>query len=138
VPDLVFYLHADLAHLIPRVLNARGFDFWESGSDILPSRDRYEAFVEYQTRLLAQFEVMAEEYSFHRIDATKSIREVFQTLKGDMADVLRGLKPIPPERAEADLAQAVAEEKERRKRRKASIDQREPANHGRDRAARAL
>ena len=81
VPDAVFYLHADLPHLIPRVLNARGFDYWESGMDYLSHRDYYDAFVEYQTRLLAQFEAMVEEYDFHRIDATQSIREVFQELK---------------------------------------------------------
>jgi dTMP kinase len=77
VPDAVFYLNADLPHLIPRVLNARGFDYWESGMDFLPHRDYYDAFVEYQTRLLAQFDAMADEYDFQRIDATRSIREVF-------------------------------------------------------------
>ncbi len=93
VPDAVFYLHADLPHLIPRVLNARGFDYWESGMDFLPNRDYYEAFVEYQSRLLAQFEAMAEEYQFQRIDATRSIREVFQQLTTEIEKVLAGMKP---------------------------------------------
>jgi dTMP kinase len=95
VPDAVFYLYADLPHLIPRVLNARGFDYWESGMDFLPHRDYYEAFVEYQSRLLAQFDVMTEQYHFHRIDATRSIREVFQSLTGEIEQVLADLKPMP-------------------------------------------
>jgi dTMP kinase len=111
VPDAVFYLNADLPCLIPRVLNARGFDYWESGMDFLPHRDYYEAFVEYQTRLLAQFEAIAVEYDFHRIDATLSIREVFQLLKAEIEDVLSDMKPISPETAERDLAEVKAEDR---------------------------
>jgi dTMP kinase len=117
VPDVAFYLHADPPHLIPRVLNVRGFDYFESGMDFLPNRDRYEAFVEYQTRLLAQFEAMAKEYDFHRIDATRSIREVYQVLKAEMSQELADMKPIPPHQAEEELAQAVAAEKEKRRKR---------------------
>ena len=120
VPDVVFYLQADLPHLIPRVLNARGFDYWESGMDFFPNRDRYEAFVEYQTRLLAQFEAMADEYDFHRIDATQSIREVYQVLRVEMNQVLADMRPIPPREAEEGLAQALAAEKDRRRKRKQS------------------
>ena len=111
VPDAVFYLHADLPHLIPRVLNARGFDFWESGMDHLSNRDYYEAFVEYQSRLLAQFEALVEEYEFIRIDATQSIREVFQALTTEMEGVLSDMKPISPAQAERDLSEARAESK---------------------------
>lgn len=102
VPDAIYYLHADLPRLIPRVLNARGFDYWESGMDTLPRRDYYEAFVEYQSRLLAQFDAMSEEYCFHRIDATQSIREVFQDLKEAMADLLSDMKPVAPPSPEAE------------------------------------
>jgi dTMP kinase len=109
IPDAVFYLHADLPHLIPRVLNARGFDFWESGMDFLAHRDYYDAFVEYQTRLLAQFDAITEEYNFQHIDATQSIREVFQDLKSEIQKVLADMKPIAPEIAEIELAEARAE-----------------------------
>lgn len=109
VPDAVFYLHADLPRLIPRVLNARGFDYWESGMDFLPNREYYDAFVEYQTRLLAQFEAMIEEYDFRRIDANQSIREVFQELTGEIEKVLARMKPVPPQEAERELAEAKAE-----------------------------
>lgn len=111
VPDAVLYLHADVPHLIPRVLNARGFDYWESGLDFLPNRDRYDAFVEYQSRLLAQFEAMSEEYEFHRIDATQSIREVFQDLTIELEEVLANMKPVPREKAERQLSEAQAESK---------------------------
>ncbi|MFN2290663.1 MAG: dTMP kinase [Anaerolineae bacterium] len=111
VPDAVLYLHADLPHLIPRVLNARGFDYWESGMDFLPHRDYYEAFVEYQSRLLAQFDAMSEAYDFCPIDATRSIREVFQDLKTEIEHTLADMKPVAPAIAEMELAEAKAESK---------------------------
>ncbi|MDD3826740.1 MAG: thymidylate kinase [Anaerolineae bacterium] len=109
VPDAVYYLQADLPHLIPRVLNVRGFNYWESGMDFLPGRDYYDAFVEYQGRLLAQFEVMVDEYDFCRIDATRSIREVFQDLKDSIQELLVDMKPVTVARAERELEAARAE-----------------------------
>ena len=93
VPDAVFYLQADLAHLVPRVLNVRGFDYWESGVDFLAGRDYYDSYVEYQTRLLAQFDAMADEFGFERIDANRSIHEVFKSLQTQIKEVLKGMKP---------------------------------------------
>ncbi|MBN1485477.1 MAG: hypothetical protein JXA37_12220, partial [Chloroflexia bacterium] len=81
------------------------------GMDFLPHRDYYEAFVEYQSRLLAQFEILVEEYEFRRIDATRSIREVFQDLKLEIEEVLAGMKPISPAVAEMELAEVRAEKK---------------------------
>jgi len=93
VPDAVFYMQADLTHLIPRVLNVRGFDYWESGLDFLPGRDFYDSYVEYQTRLLAQFDAIAEEYGFVRIDANLPITEVFRTLRDQVKSLIKGMKP---------------------------------------------
>jgi hypothetical protein len=75
----------------------------------LAHRDYYDAFVEYQSRLLAQFEAIAEEYEFCRIDATRSIREVFQTLKDEISEVIADMVPLPPQAAESKLADAMAE-----------------------------
>lgn len=93
VPDIVFYLQADLNHLVPRVLNARGFSYWESGMDHLKGRDYYDSYIEYQTGLIAQFDAMAEEFGFIRLDANKSILEVFQTLQAEIRQVIKGMKP---------------------------------------------
>ncbi len=93
VPDIVFYLQADVSNLVPRVLNARGFDYWESGLDFLPGRDYYDNFVEYQRRLLAQFDAIADEYGFHRIDANRSMHEVFKDLQRGIQNVIADMKP---------------------------------------------
>jgi dTMP kinase len=96
VPDIVFYLQADVSTIVPRVLNARGFDYWESGMDFLPTRDYYDSFVDYQRRILAQFDAVAGEYSFTRIDANRSMHLVFQDLQREIRKVIAGMKPSRP------------------------------------------
>jgi dTMP kinase len=87
--------------------------------DILANRDYYDAFVEYQSHLLAQFEAMSEEFDFHRIDATQNIREVFQALTVEIDKVLADMKPIPPEKAQRELSVAQAEGRSSGRNRKA-------------------
>jgi dTMP kinase len=93
VPDIVFYLQADIANLIPRVLNTRGFDYWESGMDFMRGRDYYDSYVEYQSRLIAQYDAMADEFNFLRVDANQSIHEVFVTLRGEIKTLIKDMKP---------------------------------------------
>ena len=89
-PDAIFYLRIGVDDLIPRVVFARGFDYWESGMDLHPSEDMYESFRKYQTSLLAQFDVLAEEYGFEVIDASTDTRTVFETLRIGISRVLNG------------------------------------------------
>ncbi len=96
VPDKVFYLRSDLNHLVPRVLNARGFNYWESGMDFLRKRDYYESYVEYQGRLLAQFDAMGSEFDFHLIDARRSVHEVFVELRHNISKLVEGMRPRSP------------------------------------------
>ncbi|MGE5140782.1 MAG: dTMP kinase [Rudaea sp.] len=93
VPDAVFYLEADLQHLIPRVLTEQGgFDFWESGSDFLKGRNVFRNYVRYQTRIRAQFDAIAEEFGFRRIDANRNIREVFSELRREVNAIVTPMK----------------------------------------------
>jgi thymidylate kinase len=48
----------------------------------------YESFVQYQNRIMAQFDQMVEGYGFRVIDASPPIEAVFADLKGQMSDVL--------------------------------------------------
>src|SRR5687767_14087451 len=58
VPDAVFYLRIRSAEeLGSRVLQAgRRFDYWESGMDLHHGEDFYDSFIEYQSRLLREFD----------------------------------------------------------------------------------
>jgi dTMP kinase len=94
-PDAIFYLRVDVDELIPRVVFSRGFDYWESGMDLYPSEDMYEAFRKYQTALLAQFDKLAEEDGFDVIDATPDAHTVFRRLQEGISRVLSGEPPAP-------------------------------------------
>lgn len=97
VPDAALYLQADLSHLIPRVLaDQGGFDYWESGMDFLKGRDLFRNYVRYQTRILAQFDAIAEEFGFRKIDANRSIREVFSELRREVGAVVTPMKRQGP------------------------------------------
>jgi dTMP kinase len=83
VPDVVLYLRATNAEeLVQRVLSSgRKFDYWESGMDIPLGEDFYDSFVEYQTRLLREFDQMSVEYGFRVIDASRSVKRVAAELR---------------------------------------------------------
>jgi len=115
VPDIIFYLQADLTHLVPRVLHARSFDYWESGQDFMRGRDYYDSFVEYQARLLAQFDAIADEFNFVRIDANRSVREVFQSLQAEIEELTKGMKPPKQPKEAKKEAERKPKEKEEKK-----------------------
>lgn len=80
-PDIVLYLRADIPTLVKRLIHGRGFNYWESGMDLHFADDLYDSFCIYQSRLIEQFDHMAEEYGFITIDATHPIPVVFDELK---------------------------------------------------------
>ena len=80
-PDIIFYLKITPKDLIPRVLGAKGFNYWESGMDLKLGDDLYESFVNYQTKLITVLDEMSKEYNFIEIDATKEPQDVFLDIK---------------------------------------------------------
>jgi dTMP kinase len=93
VPDAVFFLRAKVEDLIPRVLGARGFDYWESGMDFLGHGDYHESFIEYQSRMLDAFDRLGKEYHFRDVDASGSIQSVFLQLRDGIQEVVEELRP---------------------------------------------
>jgi len=90
VPDLILYLRVSRAEeLVSRVLTSgRKFDYWESGMDLNLGEDFYDSFVEYQARLLREFDRMAGEYGFRVVDASRPVRRVAADLRRAVARVL--------------------------------------------------
>jgi dTMP kinase len=87
-PDAVFYLKITLEDLIPRVLKRGGFDYWESGMDMRLGADLYESFINYQRRLLAEYEQMIDEYNFQVIDASLPVEQIVEQLKQKIVPLL--------------------------------------------------
>lgn len=89
IPDIVFYLKADVDTLVTRIVHGRGFNFWESGMDISNMDNLYDSFRHYQECMIAQFDQMAEEYDFHVIDANLSTKEVNDNIKACLKPILK-------------------------------------------------
>jgi len=80
-PDAVFYLRLGIEQLVPRVVFARGFDYWESGMDLYPGHDMFDSFCNYQAAMLAEFDRLSEEFKFETVDASADTRTLFSHLK---------------------------------------------------------
>ncbi|MFN0106371.1 MAG: dTMP kinase [Bryobacteraceae bacterium] len=82
VPHAVYYLRADVATLVSRVVMGRGsFDFWESGMDMRFGPDMYESYMRYQARVIRALDRMARKYEFTTIDASKPADMIFRELQ---------------------------------------------------------
>ena len=91
VPDLVIYLDVDLAHLVPRVVVSRGFDYWESGEDFLSVPSLFDNFVEYQTRVLAELRSLAERHEFSILDANRGIPQIFSDILREVQNSIKSM-----------------------------------------------
>lgn len=87
VPDVVFYLRINsVEELVARVLvSGREFDYWESGMDMYLGEDFYDSFIEYQKRMLHEFDRMKGEYGFRVVNASQSVRRVAADLRRAVA-----------------------------------------------------
>ena len=87
-PDLILYLQLSVDDLVPRVLEAGKMNYWESGMDMNYGDDLYDSFIAYQTALIEQFNIMAEEYSFHTLDARQDPQAIQRQLRRSVAKYL--------------------------------------------------
>ncbi len=100
-PDAVFYMKVGIEDLIPRVISSdmlterywedqsgEGMDYWESGMDLKLGEDFYDSFVEYQKKLLSEFDIMQKEFDFKVVDASGNSEEVNRELKKGILAVL--------------------------------------------------
>ena len=88
-PDIIVYLRVHIDELITRVVQGDGFNYWESGMDLHLGEDLYDSFVEYQKRLLREFENMAAQYNFQVIETSPNIEEVFEQIKARLTPLLQ-------------------------------------------------
>jgi len=97
IPDAVFYLQTDVASLVPRVINSKGMDYWESGMDLHLGADLYDNFCAYQQRLLTEYEAMAKEFEFQMIETVgRGIEEIQEDLRHRIEPVVRRPRKIDP------------------------------------------
>ena len=75
-PDIAFYFRAPLDIAMDRILAGRPkLKFYEAGMDLNLSKDIYDSFRIFQSRIVAQYEEMSKREDFCIIDATAQIQE---------------------------------------------------------------
>lgn len=95
VPDLVMYLKIDVKHLVPRVLESKGMDYWESGMHLKLGSDIFDSFRRYQARILREYDRMSEEFGFVTVEAQQPVDGIQQELRATIGRYLAG-EVIPP------------------------------------------
>jgi dTMP kinase len=85
-PDVIVFLEARPEILLHRSISKYGsLDYWESGMDLSLSRDLFESFFLYQERLSKEFDWMADQYRFHRVDANRTPEQVHTDVRSLVA-----------------------------------------------------
>jgi dTMP kinase len=90
-PDGVFYLSVEPQELVQRNLaKSATLDYWESGMDQGLSRDLFDSFVQYQSRMQAVFRQLQKTYGFEIIDANRSAEAVGRELRKKISGLVNG------------------------------------------------
>lgn len=92
IPDLVVYLRIDSENLIPRVIEAGGMNYWESGMDLGLADNIYDSFRKYQNKLIEKYDEIAEQQNFHVVDARQSVEEIHEEIKNKVGTLLQQAK----------------------------------------------
>jgi len=116
VPDLVMYLKIDVKHLIPRVLESKGMDYWESGMHLKLGSDIFDSFRRYQARILREYERMTEEFGFVTVDAQQPVDAIQQELRTTIGRYLAGEVIARPAAATSRRRRAAAPRRAGRRR----------------------
>ncbi len=88
VPDLALYLKVDIETLIPRVIESGGINYWEAGMDLHMGQDLFDSFVNYQSKLIAEYDALAKEFSFEAVDGRKGVDEIQEKIREKVSECL--------------------------------------------------
>jgi dTMP kinase len=108
VPDLVLYLEIDVERLIPRVLEGKGMDYWESGMHLALGDDMFDSFTRYQTELIGEYNRLGRQNRFVNVDARKSVDEIQGELRDHISRYLQKSREAAARRQSAAAPRADA------------------------------
>jgi dTMP kinase len=90
-PDAVFYLNVPPEELVQRSFEKNtALDYWESGMDLGLSRDMFDSFMQYQTKVQAIFRKLQATYGFTIVDGLRSADAINEDLQKKIQAVLAG------------------------------------------------
>jgi len=88
LPDLVLYLEIDVETLVPRVLEGKGMDYWESGMHLALGSDIFDSFQRYQRRLIEEYNALKREFGFVTVDARNPVDDIQARLRAEISRYL--------------------------------------------------
>lgn len=89
VPDKVLYLKVPVENLVVRALKSnQELDYWESGMDMGLTRDWFDCFMAYQTRIRSLFADLSERFGFDVIDADQPQESTQKQIQKRMEQIL--------------------------------------------------
>jgi dTMP kinase len=95
VPDAVFYLNLSPEELVQRnFAKNSALDYWESGMDLGLTRDMFDSFLQYQSRMQETFKQLQTTYKFHIIDGDQSVESIHKNLRTEVEKVLVSDEPV--------------------------------------------
>lgn len=94
-PDMAFYYSVPIEVAISRLLGGtRGqFKYYEAGMDMNLSQDVTESFRIFQSRILAEYDKIVDEFGLLTMDATKDIELQQEEMRKLVEEHLQGYKP---------------------------------------------
>ena len=104
VPDVAFYFRIPPDIAMDRILEGRPkLKYYEAGMDLNLSNDEYESYRIFQSRIVDQYEGMAQKDGFAVIDGTLDIEEQQSRMRKQVG---RLLPPRPPPRVEVGVKES--------------------------------
>jgi dTMP kinase len=91
IPDLVLQLDIDVDTLVPRVIQGKGIDYWESGMHLALGTDIFDSFKHYQARLIEEYHRLAKEFGFVIVDACRPVDAIQAELRRHVLNYLRAV-----------------------------------------------
>jgi dTMP kinase len=94
-PDMAFYFKVPIEVAISRLLGGtRGqFKYYEAGMDMNINPDVTESFRIFQSRILAEYDKIVEEFGLLTMDATKDIETQQEVMRRLVEEALQDYKP---------------------------------------------
>lgn len=87
-PDITFYFRTPIDTAINRILAGRPqLKYYEAGMDLNLSKDPYDSYRIFQSRIIEQYESMIERENFTIIDATLGIEEQQKIMRVKVSQV---------------------------------------------------
>jgi dTMP kinase len=95
-PDLALYFRVPLEVAISRILSARAkIKYYEAGMDLGLADDKTESFRIFQKQIMAQYDLMSEEFGLTVINGTLPIQEQQKQIRMLVRRILYGWEGLP-------------------------------------------